>query len=523
MRPPSPELVQWGRSLASTPLVPTESGLGYIGSGLVVLDPPPPEPIPELNLTSTGGGIELRLHGTAVNDLVVGTGTLTVVGNGRVTTLTVDTPDSAAISITGATIDTVDVTRPRKASLSTDAVSNIRTLLLGDGTFETFGQEPHLAHRVIAQGEDRRIRLSKELRCDILQAPDGVIIEGSHLSAGTLELTTIVLQGPDGGLRIPVGVSNVDLELRHGNVRLHNGGSNEPTATTNLTFRGPGGTVSVDDCLVVDVDFRVSETIELRILNGAELVRARGRVALFVHNGGFLSGDPETGVQLTSIDTSDDHGFLACEGIDFFRMNLSTLGDLNKAKRVTGWWPNGWNELMSRARTIECGVRSDHASDGLRAHYWARVADILRDSSSSGRDHALSHAVAQDAKRRSAAPRSAERALLEVSRFMGYSSQILRPLVLWLGSALFFAFFIRASADGICIGAGCSWFDGFDLYLDALLAPITFVRPLAEGSTLEILLRDDPLIEVLSFFDRVVGTVALGAAAVAASRYLRPR
>jgi hypothetical protein len=127
--------------------------------------------------------------------------------------------------------------------------------------------------------------------------------------------------------------------------------------------------------------------------------------------------------------------------------------------------------------------------------------------------------VAEDARRRASTWKRSERYVLELSRFAGYGARIGQPIVLWLLGSVLFAAGIRQMAGGICWS--CSVDLGLTIWWDVLIAPVSFIRPVDDGSTLAQVVENDTLARMLSFAARAFGTWMLVSLALAVRRYVR--
>jgi hypothetical protein len=144
----------------------------------------------------------------------------------------------------------------------------------------------------------------------------------------------------------------------------------------------------------------------------------------------------------------------------------------------------------------------------------------MKDKAATGRDLALAHDVAEDSRRLVSSWKHVERWLLELSRIAGYGARVGLPLLLWVVSAAIFATLIRLLAGDLCTSE-CSVNSTLGLYWDVLVAPVSFIRPVDQGSELRMLVGDDLGPRILGFGARAFGTWMLLSAALAMRRYLR--
>jgi hypothetical protein len=282
-------------------------------------------------------------------------------------------------------------------------------------------------------------------------------------------------------------------------------------------FRGSDAQVNVAYGRLISPTFEEGSALRLMATSDAEVSLVNGAVMIDVRTGATVGGDPKQGLVPNSLDVIDHPE--ALENLNFFVLDPNDIPGLYELDRVSAWWPISKKELRSKARKVDCGVRSDESRPQALARYWLSVERLVKEKAATGRDLAFAHEVAEDSRRLASSEKHLERWLLELSRLAGYGARIGQPILLWLLGALIFAVLIRHVTSGICWS--CSIDSGVRLWWDLLISPINFIRPVDEASTLTRVVRDDTPARMLSFAARAFGTWMLVSLALAARRYLR--
>jgi hypothetical protein len=209
----------------------------------------------------------------------------------------------------------------------------------------------------------------------------------------------------------------------------------------------------------------------------------------------------------------------AVENLNFFELDPGLLSELDTVDRVSAWWPSRFERRL-RAQAVILGVWSETSRPLARARYWLSVERLIKEKAPTGRDVAVAHDIAEDARRLASSWKHLERWLVELSRVAGYGARVGQPLLLWLIGAFLFALAIRQWSGGICWD-GCSIDSGVALWFDVLVAPVSFIRPVDDGSVLRELVEDHTAARIMSFVARAFGTWMLLSVALAVRRYLR--
>jgi hypothetical protein len=298
------------------------------------------------------------------------------------------------------------------------------------------------------------------------------------------------------------------------------------TEIADLLLGGHGEVLVGNGSTISGIHFgasSISRPLVLTVSGGAEVIEVSGSPYRVNVAYGVVAGGSRMGLAAKELSTRQDS---EVENVDFFDLSPSVLAALEEAGRVTAWWPPPkglgalvpWrDEVRARAREVRSGNRSAVTQKMAVAHYWSRVERLLNEKHAPGRDLARSHELAEHTRRLAAEDRT-ERRLLTVSSITGYGSRVAQPLAVWVVVAAVFALAIR----GVTTGIGSDWSAGLELYWHVLTSPVTWVRPLSEGSVLQELTRNHVGAEVLAFVGRAFGTFAVLSTALAVRRYIRP-
>lgn len=499
----------WLRQNPNVPFIVEGNKLLWSNGGRASLSQDIPSRFP-LHIDGSHGTAELYLEGHSVGRLHLDRGPAHVIGQGVVERLLLESPTPAELLLGRAVhVEELDATRAKQVSLTPND-ARVDVLRMGDGSM--VGPPSGLIVGELSVVSTARVLLpNTSVRSETLTGPESIYLASGTVVTETLTATAVTLSE---GAQLAIGAARHDpllVVLEGGQFRLHGA----DTVAENVTFRGSHGVVGVQQGSLRGAHFEVAAPCTLEIHERSEVFLADGAITLTVANG-LLVGSEESGIQLKGLPDTLKGAEL--ENIDFFVLEASMITRLATAHRVTAWWPS---RKIAHARSQQWtgGLRAEEARTVARAHYWGQVERLLREKGARGRDLVIAHEIVQNTRRLAAKRHTAERRFLGISRFFGYTAQPLRPILIWAALAIPIAVLVRAFAGDLC---WCNFGSWFDLWVDVLISPVTWVRQVGDESELTTLVEASSASELAAFSGRVVGTVALGATALAVRRYVLP-
>lgn len=303
-------------------------------------------------------------------------------------------------------------------------------------------------------------------------------------------------------------------------------------AAAGATFVGEGGdlhfgerggrplrSVSISGTAPVETQGALQETsfevsqppVQLNV--EGQLLEASGSVALRAARRAVVTGAGQGALALHAVLGVDG---AELENVDIYSLGIGDLTYLREAERVYPWVPR-----PGKARRLEDAMfpeQREGLSRTQRMHFWASMADILKQKGAPGRVQSEVRYAAQRARRKALPRFGRERSLLTAYGLLGYGERILRPLgwyaALGLGLAVWFTSLspqLVLSWDAVAD----TWSTVWPMWWRVAKAPLAFFR-LATGPFPDSMAQQATL---LGF--RVIGLLLLLLSLLAIRRLVR--
>lgn len=241
-------------------------------------------------------------------------------------------------------------------------------------------------------------------------------------------------------------------------------------AVRDIEVRG-NGTVRVQGALT-DTHFVPDDgaALVLEVVGAAEGIS--GEVWLDAHDGGVLIGADDNPVRIRRIVKS---GRAEIENVSLYSLDsLAVLPELKNVARLSVWLgPRAQRRELADNMTLGGGRAKTVAHK--RAHFWATLADVLKEGHATGRVQSAARYNAFRLRRRHL-ERGAEKALLTAYSCVGYGESIKLPLI-WI-MVLCVLFTPALAQPPLHFGGGCCpRIDELgETFFALLLSPLAFFK-----------------------------------------------
>lgn len=216
------------------------------------------------------------------------------------------------------------------------------------------------------------------------------------------------------------------FELENGAVRVLQ------SRIEDSTFRGAGRVQVGPGAALLDCRFDPTDEVArliLHLVRNARAVGVAGSVDLQAEPGAVCIGDDFEPLRLLRVNTADQ---AQLEHLDLYSLHISDLWPLGESERLQPWiprrklWSSLWNPFRHPARH-----REDQMDLTLqeRAHFWSRLALMLRDKHSTGAVQSEVRYAAQRARLKALPRWDREKLLLALYSIVGFGERIRRPIV----------------------------------------------------------------------------------------------
>lgn len=210
----------------------------------------------------------------------------------------------------------------------------------------------------------------------------------------------------------------------------------------------------------------------LQLDEGSQVLEVTGPIKLSAEPRTICTGAPGGELVLRRVDNAKG---AEIENAHVYELSIGDLAVLAAAERFSPWLPSRRTEALKRERAMTFGLdpqENKEMLDRQRAHYWARMSTILKDSHAAGRTQSDVRYSAMHWRRESSSGR--ERTLLEVYRLVGYGERFLKPLLAFLILCfLSTPALMEPSPKGLCCDR---WKDFVGTFGNLLAAPLSFFR-----------------------------------------------
>lgn len=324
------------------------------------------------------------------------------------------------------------------------------------------------------------------------------LILGESLKEGKSNLRLGQIAAPDEG---PVNVyftsghaelSNVPpfsrISLYHARLRI----AASKDTLENLTISGDG-MVQIDSGKLLRAEFRSgdwasSERLHLVIGYEGAVLDAIGSCGDLTVRGVCTGRPGKYALRPLGIAASRPLGIDAAEGgrlqdLNMYALDVPDLRELESTERLSPWIPGRLlakkledNQRMGVSDRTGSFIADAHTRLRERAHFWAKLAELLKKKHTPGSVQARVRYAAMRTRAKMLPRFSRERTLLRVYWLIGYGERIGQPLFLHSLLTLFASLLIIRRPWAFDIGRIRVWGDIGKAWLRMLFAPVSFFR-----------------------------------------------
>lgn len=256
---------------------------------------------------------------------------------------------------------------------------------------------------------------------------------------------------------------------------------------------------------------------QLELTSQGEAIDSRGEVHIRrMNEQNLIAGqDGYPTLKLKAIGSSSGE----LDWVDVFELGYGHLGALESLSRLRIAFPMrsrprvvNRRESLQMAKAMEMGTKDPQVRAQRLSRFWDRLSRSMKEKRVGGTSEIVTRFLAFELRREAAEP--PESWLLQVSRWFGHGTRLLRPLALWTFGAILSTTAIRLV--GHIPDATMLW----SLFVDMLVTPVTFIRG-TESTLMANLWNVDASTKILITMMRLWGLASIAFLALAVRAYTR--